>query len=34
MIADMDRVDNHHVDGVGFEPIERDEDNIEKGGHA
>jgi ankyrin repeat protein len=30
----MDRSDRHHVDGKAFEPIERDADDLEKGGHA
>jgi hypothetical protein len=34
MLRDMDRVDKHHIDGSSFDPIERDNDDIEKGGHA
>lgn len=34
MISEMDRVDGHHIDGVSFDPIERDERDIDKGGHA
>ena len=30
----MDRTDRHHIDGSEFEPIQRDSDNLEKGGHA
>ena len=32
MMRDMDRADNHHIDGVPFEPIERDPDDPTKGG--
>jgi len=34
MLREMDRTDGHHVDAVPFDPLERDEDNIERGGHA
>ena len=34
MISEMDRVDNHHIEGVAFDPIERDENDLSKGGHA
>ena len=34
MLREMDRADGHHVDGAAFDPLERDEGNIERGGHA
>lgn len=30
----MNRTDRHHIDGSEFEPIQRESDNNEKGGHA
>lgn len=33
MLKDMNRSDNHHVDGISFEPFERDENDYQKGGH-
>lgn len=33
MLREMDKTDNHHVDGIAFEPFERDEDNFQRGGH-
>ena len=30
----MDRSDRHHIDGTAFDPLERDADDLEKGGHA
>ena len=30
MLRDMDRSDHHHVDGVAFEPFERDEEDFQK----
>lgn len=31
---DMDRTDRHHIDGAAFEPMERNANDPEKGGHA
>ena len=27
MILDMDKSDNHHIDGISFDPFERDNEN-------
>ena len=33
MLKEMNRTDNHHIDGFAFDPFERDEGDIQKGGH-
>jgi len=28
MLIEMDRSDNHHIDGISFDPFERDNENL------